>query len=136
MKKQIYIKNFRGIVKSGLEGCEFISNKTRRHELPTGITISVNNVRSPQTYGFAKWFDVRIVDRKEINGRLSAVEFLIMRIYPVISHYGTGSEEDEYNKQVHWVTEFNGTINVANSDEVMRVKDFCMNYANNFKLNL
>ena len=123
----VSIVSFDGFVPINNPNFTKISSKTLKCDFQNGITIKVRSAVGAA--GYAKWFEIYNIIRTEHPnnyGKTWISRKMIMRIYSGKTVWDNpGSEE--------WQIDFNGGMTHENLDKMLKVKDFILEYAENFK---
>lgn len=109
-----------------------VHSKTPRGTLADGVTIYVGARAVPEE-GYCKHFEAYFVVRDEYENQYTGKtvsyikERLIMRIYR--SSFG-----DPDNRSYQWQFDFTGNCSEHNFEKMKKIKQFLLEYAENFKI--
>jgi len=128
--KTVYIKSFKGLYLPEKYDLTVINSRTNTHRFPEGVVITLINNQNVNA-DYSKNFKIHFISRnRPINDdtedqRSFINRCLIMQIY----RYREASPQF-----TNWCVAFNGYILDKDFEDIKKIKDFCIEYAENFKL--
>lgn len=125
--KTVYIKSFKGLYLPEKYDVKIINSKTNTHRFPEGVVITLTNTNNVNAE-YAKNFKIHFIGRnRPISEHHPSYinRCLIMQIYRY---------RGESSQFTNWCVSFTGYILEKDFEDIIKIKDFCIEYAENFKL--